>query len=151
MYMMYLNLRVYLFVFVFVVELLFSFFIVFVNFSNVHWFSVKIKVSDWVGRNLFSLAVFVGNLLAGFVHSSLALDRHVQVWQWIGSICYVTWILLWASACSLEAWGENPTFQIIAPLFYYLNHFKKCITLISTLLVDTNTNLVVFNIIIAFL
>ena len=43
---MYLNLPVCLFVFVFVVEVLVSIFTVFVNFSNVHWFSVKIKVSD---------------------------------------------------------------------------------------------------------
>ena len=44
----YLNLRVYLFVFVFVVKV------------------------------LFRLAVFTGNLLAGDVHSSVALDRHAD-------------------------------------------------------------------------
>ena len=88
---MYLNLRVYLFIFVFVVGVLLSIFTVFVNFSNVHSFSVKIKVSDWVRRNFFSLAVFGGNLLAGDVHSSMALDIHVQAWQWIGSICLLTW------------------------------------------------------------
>ena len=44
----------------------------------VTWFSVKIKVSDWVERNFFSLTVFGGNLLAGDVHSSVTMDRHVQ-------------------------------------------------------------------------
>ena len=59
----------YLFGFVLVAEVLLSFtFIVFVNFSNVHWFSGKIKVSDLVERNFFSLAVFDSNLLAGDVH-----------------------------------------------------------------------------------
>ena len=33
---------------------------VFVNFSNTHWFLVKIKVSDWVERNFFSLTVLAG-------------------------------------------------------------------------------------------
>ena len=37
---------------------------VFVNFSNVRWFSVKIKVSEWVESNFFSLAVSDENLLA---------------------------------------------------------------------------------------
>ena len=50
LFIMYLNLRVYLFVFDFV------------NFSNVPLFSVKIKVSDWVERKFSSLAVFSGNL-----------------------------------------------------------------------------------------
>ena len=67
-----------MFVFVFVVDVLFSYFIVFANFSNVHWFSVKIKVSNWVERNFFSLTVFGGNLLADDVHSSVAMDRHIQ-------------------------------------------------------------------------
>ena len=66
------------FFFVFVVEVLFSFCIVLVNFSNVHWLSLKIKVSDWVDRNLFSLTVFGGKLLAGDSHSSVELDRHFQ-------------------------------------------------------------------------
>ena len=64
--------------FVFVIEVLFSFFIVFVNFSNVHWFSVKIKVSDGVERNFFLLTVFGGNLLAGDLHSYVIMDRHGQ-------------------------------------------------------------------------
>ena len=65
-------------VFVFVVEVLLSFFIVFVKFSNVYWFSIKIKVSDWVVRTFFSLTVFGRNLLAGDVHSSVTMDRYVQ-------------------------------------------------------------------------
>ena len=74
----YLNLRVYLFVFVFVVKVLFIFFfflIVFVSFSNVHWFSVKVKVSDWVERDFFSLPVFGGNLLRGDIQPSMTKDR----------------------------------------------------------------------------
>ena len=126
-FIVYLNLPVYLFVFAFAVEVLFSFcffFIAFVNFSNVHWFSVKIKASDWVERNFFSLAVFGRNLLAGDVHSSMALDRHVQAWQWIGSISLVPWGLLWATACSLEAYSGHLSPQlrpgVVAPLSYYL-------------------------------
>ena len=42
------------------------------------WFFVKSEVSDWVDRNLFSLTVFGGNPLAGDVHSSVIMDRHVQ-------------------------------------------------------------------------
>ena len=56
----------------------FSFFIVFFDFSNVHWFSAKIKVSDWVDRNFFPLTVFGGNLLAGDVYSSVELNRRFQ-------------------------------------------------------------------------
>ena len=36
------------------------------------------KVSDWVDRNFFSLTVFGGNFLAGDVHSSVTMDRHVK-------------------------------------------------------------------------
>ena len=64
---------------------------------------VKTKVSDWVERNFVSLTVFGGNLLLSDVHSSVTMGRHVQAWQWIGSISLVTWGLLWASVCSLEA------------------------------------------------
>ena len=64
--------------FVFVVEVLFSFFIVFVDFSKVHWFSSKIKVSDYVGRYSFSFTVFGRNFLAGNVHSRVTMDRHVH-------------------------------------------------------------------------
>ena len=106
-----LNLRLYLFVFVFVVEVLFSFFIAIVNFRNVYWFTVIIKVSDWVERKLFSLAVFDGNLLTGGVHSSVALDRHIQLWQCIGS-SLLTSDLLWASACSLQSFSHFPTTAI---------------------------------------
>ena len=62
---------------------------------------------DWVERNFFSMTVFSGNLLAGDVHSSVTMDGHVQAWQWIGNISLLTWGLLSASACSLEAWGRN--------------------------------------------
>ena len=69
----------YLFGFVLLAEVLLSVtFIVFVNFSNVHWFSGKIKVSDLVERNFFSLVVFDSNLLAGDVHSSVTMNGHVQ-------------------------------------------------------------------------
>ena len=77
-FIMYLNLWVYLFVFALVVEVLLSFFIAVINFSNVHWLSFKIKVSDWVEMYFFSLTVFGGNLLAGDVHSSVTMDRYVQ-------------------------------------------------------------------------
>ena len=80
---MYLNLWVYLFVLVFVVEM------------------------------FFRLAVFSGNLLAGNVHSSMALDRYVQVCQWTGIISLLTWALLWASTCSLEACGEILGFLLV--------------------------------------
>ena len=43
------------------------------------WFLFKIKVRDWVERNFFSLTVFGWNLLAGDVHSSVTMDRHVQL------------------------------------------------------------------------
>ena len=45
---------------------------------NFEWFLVKIKVSDWVEKNFFSLTIFGGNLLAGDVHSSVTMDGHVQ-------------------------------------------------------------------------
>ena len=38
---------------------------------------------------------------------------HVQAWQWIGSICLLTWGLLWASACSLEAWDHILGFLLL--------------------------------------
>ena len=88
------------------------------SFSNVHWFSVKIKVSDWVERNFFSLRVFGGNLLAHDVDSSMTMDRHVQEWKWIGSIYLLTWGLLWASACSLEACGSILGFLLLQSLFF---------------------------------
>ena len=74
---------------------------------------VKTKISDWVERNFCSLAVFGGNLLAGDVHSSVAIDRHVQSLQWTGSILQFTWGLLWASACLLEAWGDTLVFLLL--------------------------------------
>ena len=98
---MYLNLRVYLFVFVFVEEVLFSFFCIY-----------------WVEKNFFSLTVFGGNLLAGHVHSSIAMNRHVQSWQWIDSICLLTWGLHWASASPLETCDRNG-------IFLLLNKFGK--------------------------
>ena len=55
-----------------VIEFLVSF-LAFVNFSNVYWFSVNIKVNDWVEKNFFSLTVFGGNLF-----SSVTMDRHVK-------------------------------------------------------------------------
>ena len=61
----------------------------------------------WVERNFFSLTVFGGNLSAGDVHSTVTMDRNFQAWQWTGSISLLTWVLLWASACSLEVWGRN--------------------------------------------
>ena len=90
----YLNLRVYLFIFVFVVEV------------------------------LFRLAVFGENLLAGDVHSSVTMDRHVQAWQWIGSICLLTWGLLWASAYSLEAWSRNNIFLLLTWITFNSIHKK---------------------------
>ena len=115
---MYLNLRVYLFAFIFVIEVLFSFFFcvcvcVIVNFSDMHYFSVKIKVSDWVERNFFSLTIFGGNFLAWDVHLSMTISSYVQAWQWIGSISLLTWGLLWASASSLEACGSILDFLLL--------------------------------------
>ena len=66
---------------------------------------VKIKVSDWVGRYFFSLTIFGGNLR--WCHSSVTMDGHVQALQWIGNISLLTWGLLSASVCSLEASGLN--------------------------------------------
>ena len=94
---------------------LFLSFIVFVNFSNVHWFWIKIKVSDWVERNFFSLTVLRGNLLAGDVHSNVTMDRHVHAWEWIDNICLLTWYLLWASAYLLEVWSHIAHWGIKIP------------------------------------
>ena len=79
-------------------------FFVFVNFSNAHVvlrhkITVQCFCICWVEWNFFSLTVFDGNLLAGDVHSSVTIDRHVQAWQWIGCIYLLTWGLLWPSAC----------------------------------------------------
>ena len=68
------------------------------------------QVSDWVRRYFFSLAVSGGNLLAGDVHSSATMDRLDQAWQWTGRISLLTWGLLCASACSVEACHDSPTF-----------------------------------------
>ena len=83
------------------IEVLFSFFCIY-----------------WVERNFFSLTVFGGNLLAGHVHSSIAMNRHVQSWQWIDSICLLTWGLHWASASPLETCDRNG-------IFLLLNKFGK--------------------------
>ena len=128
MSVMYLNLPVYLIVFIFIgcVFILWYFvlqFFVFFSFSYVlqvylnlrvclfvFVFIVEVLLSFcicWVERNFFSLAVFGGNLLAGHAHSSVALDRHVQARQWTGSISLLTWGLLWASAFLREAWDRN--------------------------------------------
>ena len=64
----------------------------------------------WVERSFFSLTAFGGNLLAVDVHSSVTMDRHVQAWQLIGSNFLLNWGLLWASACSLEAWARYSRF-----------------------------------------
>ena len=92
---------------------------------------VKTKVSDWVDRNFFSLAVFGGNLLAGDVHSSVAMDSHVQACQWTGSISLLTWGLLWASAYSLEVWGDNGIFLLLMakgnfPCSYFCQYSYAC-------------------------
>ena len=77
-FMTYLNLRVYLLVFfVFVVEVLLSFLylLILVMFLG----SVVKKQSQWLGsKNFSSLTVFGENLLADDMHSSVALDRHLQ-------------------------------------------------------------------------
>ena len=70
-------------------------------------------MSDWVERNFFSLIVFGRNLLPDDVHSSVTMDRHVQTWQWIDSISLLTWGLLSASACSLEACNDSLTFLLL--------------------------------------
>ena len=88
----------------------FLYFSILVMFMSVQFFCICC-----VERNFFSLAVFGGNLL-GDIHSSVAVDRHVRSWKWIGSIYLLTGGILWASACSLEAWGD-------APLSYYWNSF----------------------------
>ena len=68
-------------------------------------------------RDFFSLTVFGGNLLAGDVHSSVTLDRHVQPCQWTGSISLLISGLLWASAPSLEAWRDSPVFLLLIPCY----------------------------------
>ena len=109
------------------------------SFSNAHWFSVKIKFSDRVQRNFFSLIVFGGNLLAGDVNSTVTMDRHAQAWQWIDSISLLPWGLLWASACSLEACSRGGVFllllSVIETVFwlYYLQPiFLHCVSKNST-------------------
>ena len=95
-------------------------FFVFFSFSNVHVCfmlryrsAVQIFCICWKERNFFLLAAFGGKLLASDVHSSVAMDRYVQSWQWIGNISLLTWSLLWGSVSSLEAWGYNPTFLLL--------------------------------------
>ena len=39
------------------------------------WFLVKIKFSDWVEGNFFSLKFFGGNSLAGDEQASVTMDR----------------------------------------------------------------------------
>ena len=62
-------------------------------------YGLLFPVDDSIERNFFSLAVFGGNLLADDVQSRMAMDRH-----------------LWASACSLEAWGRNGIFLLLTVL-----------------------------------
>ena len=59
------------------------------------------------------MAVFGGNLLAGDAHASVTLDRHVQSWQWTGSISLLTWGLFWTSALSLDAYDRSPVFLLL--------------------------------------
>ena len=76
------------------------------------WFLVKTKVSYWVEKSFFSLTVFGGILLAGDIHSSVTMDRHVRGWQWTGMYNLNlpphlgSEAVFWASACSLETWGR---------------------------------------------
>ena len=122
---MYLNLRLYLIVFanigfVFILWYFVRQCFVF-NFSNVLSVYLDLRVYlfvlAFVAEVLFRLAVFSRNLLAGDVHSNVTMDRHVQACQWTGSISLLTWRLLWASACSLEAWR-------VAVFSYYLFSFE---------------------------
>ena len=88
---------------------------------------VKTKVSDWVERNFFSLAVFHGIHLVGDVHASVTMDRHVQGWQWIGniaihhlkptlSICLLTW--------GLGQYSRFPTTVVVTPPSFETNMFQ---------------------------
>ena len=88
---------------------------------------VKTKVSDWVERNFFSLAVFHGIDLVGDVHASVTMDRHVQGWQWIGniaihhlkptlSICLLTW--------GLGQYSRFPTTVVVTPPSFETNMFQ---------------------------
>ena len=109
----YLNLRVYLIVFVFIgwVFILWYFelqFFVIFNFSNVLSVYLNLRVYlfvlVFVTEALFRLAVFSGNLLAGDVHSSVTMDKHAQDRQHLPThlrptlvICLFTWALRWCS------------------------------------------------------
>ena len=99
-------------------------FLVFFNFINVLSVYLNLRVHlfvlFFVVEVLFRLAVFSRNLLAGDVHSGVALDRHVHACQWPGSISLLPWSLLSASACSLEGCGDSPTFLLLM-----LIHFES--------------------------
>ena len=92
----YLNLRAYLFLLVFVVEV------------------------------LFRLAVFGGNLLTSDLHSSVTIHSHVQACQWTDSISLLTWGLLWASAYSLEAWRRNGISLLYFLTLYITTSITHC-------------------------
>ena len=102
---------------------------------------VKTKVGDWVDRNFFSLTVFGGNLLVVNVYLCVTMDRHIQACQWTSSISLLTWYLLWASACSLEAWRCSPIFLRLHSyhnpllnfkLLFLQNHSKSCWSYLTT-------------------
>ena len=110
--------------------LYFSFF-TFFNFSNVLSgylnLRVYLLVLVFVVEVLFRLIVFSGNLLADDVHSSVAVDRHVQACQWTGSISLLTWGLLWGYAYWLEAWRCTLAFLLLSSKLF--KRFLKIIAL----------------------
>ena len=63
--------------------------------------------------SFFSLTVFGVNLLAGDVHSSVTMDRHIQTWQRTGvsnlqlSSHLRSEAVFWASVCSFEAYCSS--------------------------------------------
>ena len=105
--------------------LYFNFFCIFQFFSNVlsPYFNLWVYLFAlvFVVEVLFIMAAFSGILLAGDVHSSVAFDRHVQSCQWTGSISLLTWGLLWASACSIEVWGDSLVFLLLMTNGHVIN------------------------------
>ena len=87
------------------------------DYAVIWLFHYQNKGQWLVEWDFFSLTVFGGNFLVGDVHSSIALDRYVQAWQWIDSISLLIWGPLWLSACSLEAWGGSLTFLLLVQLW----------------------------------
>ena len=106
---MYLNLWVYLIVFVFSVMCQF-FDTLYFSFL---YLSVSVMFFECYSAFLYLLGRKELLLIGSFQPQSLSRGCTLKrdAWQWTGSISLLTWGLLWTCTCSLEVCSDNPTLE----------------------------------------